>query len=48
MMMEVNTMNYKDNFSEKIKKLLADGQWIVAEESYNPQENLTFETIFCG
>ncbi len=39
-------MSYTEKFSNRIKDILSDEQWLVAEEFYDPQENLAYETIF--
>lgn len=39
-------MSYKEYFSDKIRNILSDDEWLVVENNYNPQENLAYETIF--
>lgn len=38
---------WKDQFSEHIRKYLSDDEWLVAEESYNPRDQIVFESKFC-
>lgn len=34
-------------FSEKLQGYLSNGQWMVAQDDYNPYENLKYESLFC-
>lgn len=34
-------------FSEKLQGYLSSGQWMVAQDNYNPYENLKYESLFC-
>lgn len=36
----------KDCFCKCIRALLADDEWLVAEEGYHPQKQLVYESIF--
>lgn len=38
---------WKDQFSEPIRALLADDEWLVAEEGYHPRDQIVYESIFC-
>lgn len=38
---------WKDCFCKCIRALLADDEWLVAEEGYHPQKQLVYESIFC-
>ncbi len=37
---------FRDQFSDKIKPLISEDEWIVAETEYNPRNNLMYETNF--
>ena len=37
----------RDRFGPEIRGLLSEDAWLVAEESYRPLENLTYESLFC-
>ncbi|MDR3051846.1 MAG: glycoside hydrolase family 65 protein [Oscillospiraceae bacterium] len=39
-------MSYRQRFSPEIAALLADDAWLVAEEGYDPAQNLAYESIF--
>lgn len=36
----------RDRFSERIKGLLSTDDWMIEQDSYNPEENLKFESLF--
>ena len=38
---------WKNQFSEPIRALLADDEWLVAEEGYHPRDQIVYESIFC-
>lgn len=37
----------RDGFSEKIQSYLSEDCWLIPEESYQAEENLKYESIFC-
>lgn len=38
---------WKDCFSEPIRRLLGEDEWLVAEEGYHPRDQIVYESIFC-
>lgn len=40
-------MAYRDRFSPPVRRLLAEDQWLLAEDGYDPIQNLVYETNFC-
>lgn len=40
-------MSYKERFSAPVFSLLSEDAWLVAEESYDAEKNLAYESIFC-
>lgn len=36
----------RDRFSKAVAAMLAEDEWLVAEESYNPKKNLSWEAVF--
>lgn len=39
-------MMIRDRFSEKLKSQLSTDDWLILEETYEPEENLKFESLF--
>ncbi len=37
---------WKDRFSASVRPLLAEDEWLVAEEGYHPREQIVYESIF--
>lgn len=37
----------KNQFSDKLQKYLSGGEWLIVQDSYNPDENLKYESLFC-
>lgn len=37
----------RDRFSDNLKRILSDDKWLILQEEYNPEENLTYESLFC-
>lgn len=37
----------RDRFSTILKEMLSEDEWLILQESYNPAENLTYESLFC-
>lgn len=37
----------KDRFSEHLQPYLAGDEWMILQEEYLPEENLTYESLFC-
>ena len=38
---------WKDRFSGPVQALLAEDEWLVAEEGYHPRDQIVYESIFC-
>ena len=37
----------KERFSDRIKSFLSEDEWLIVQDSYNPEENLKYESLFC-
>lgn len=37
----------RERFSERLSAFLDDDRWMILQDSYNPEENLKYESLFC-
>lgn len=37
----------RERFSERLNQFLDDDRWMILQDSYNPEENLKYESLFC-
>ncbi len=36
----------RERFSEKIRSLMSEDEWLIVQDEYNPKDNLVYETNF--
>lgn len=37
----------KERFSDNLKNIMSDDEWVILQDAYDPEENLKYESLFC-